>query len=70
MSKRGIYQQGMLVPVLICACLSEKKKEEITLIIKEMLCQLQIDNEEQSKSIKVSLQVLRNLYGDDIKFNR
>ena len=70
LSKRGIYQQGMLVPVLICACLSEKKKEEITLIIKEMLCQLQIDNEEQSKSIKVSLQVLRNLYGDDIKFNR
>lgn len=70
LSKRGIYQQGMLAPVLICACLSEKKKEENALIIKEMLCQLEIDNEEQSKSIEVSLQVLRNLYGDDLKFNK
>lgn len=70
LSKRGTYQQGLLVPVLICACLSKKKKEENALIIKEMLCQLEIDNEEQSKSIKVSLQVLRNLYGDDQRFNK
>ena len=31
---------------------------------------MEIDSEEQSKSIKVSLQVLRNLYGDDLKFNK
>ena len=70
LSRRSIYQQGMLAPVLICACLSEKKKEEIALIIKETLRQLEIDSEEQSKSIEVSLQVLRNLYGDDLRFDK
>lgn len=70
LSKRGIYQQGMLVPVLICACLSEKKKEENVLIIKELSGQLEISKEEQSKSIKISLQVLRNLHGDDREFDK
>ena len=60
----------MLVPILICACLSEHKKDENTTIIKEMLRYLQISSEEQFKSVQVSLQVVRNLYGNDSKFDK
>ena len=70
LSRRESYKQGMLVPILICACLSEHKKDESTTIIKGMLRYLQISSEEQFKSVQVSLQVVRNLYGNDSKFDK
>ena len=70
LSRRESYKQGMLVPILICACLSEHKKDENTTIIKGMLRYLQISSEEQFKSVQVSLQVVRNLYGNDSKFDK
>lgn len=35
-----------------------------------MLRYLQISSEEQFKSVQVSLQVVRNLYGNDSKFDK
>lgn len=69
LSRKNEYKKGMVVPILICACLSENRKKENKVSVKEMLKQIEIDSKEKTMSIEISLQVLRDLYGNDIEFN-
>ena len=68
-SRRNRYKKGMIVPVLICGCLSENQRTENWKNIKEMLNQVNIDKKEQEMSIKISLLMLRDMYGNDANFN-
>lgn len=66
LEKQKKYHNGMLVPLLICACLSKNKNNED---IKKMLQKLKITDSEKFKSIKISIQILRDLWGDDLSYN-
>ena len=68
-TRRNIYKKGMLVPVLICGCLSENQRTENWKNIKEMIKKVNIDKKEQEMSIKISLLMLRDMYGNDANFN-
>lgn len=70
LSYGNVYKEGMIIPVLICTCLCQNRKVEIAMTVKEMLSQLKLSNKEQTESINVSLQVLRNLHGNDFEFEK
>lgn len=66
---RNEYTAGMLIPVLICISLSENR-EKSRQFVKEMLSQVSIDKKERDISIDFSLEVLRNIKGNDKVFKR
>lgn len=62
------YQKGMVVPILMCACLSYNNKHNNIKNVKEMLRHISIDQEERALTLKLCIQILRDIYGNDVQF--
>lgn len=69
LSRSNMYKKGLIVPILICGCLSNNQRNENMNKIKETLKQINIDRREQETSIKISLLMLRDMQGNDVIFN-
>lgn len=69
MLRRKTNIDGMVTPILICTCLSWDEKKEIrNQRVKEMIKEVDMSKGEQQIAINTSLQILRDIHGNDDAF--